>query len=112
MLTGTQTQVVYVGANIAAAAAGANTVTVTFNAAVPFADVRILEYSGLDPSAPVDGTAGATGTGATSSSAPVTTTHAYDLIFAANYVTSGTNAAGNGYVNRVITTTDGDIAED
>jgi len=112
VLSGTQTQVVYVGANIAAAAAGANTVTVTFNAAVPFGDVRILEYSGLDPSAPVDGTAGATGTGTTSSSGPVTTTHAYDLIFAANYVTSGTNSAGNGYVNRVITTTDGDIAED
>jgi len=111
VLTGTQTQVIYVAANIAAAAPGANTVTVNFSATVPFVDVRILEYSGIDPSAPVDGTAGTTGTGTTSSSGTLTTTHAYDLIFAANYVTSGTNAAGNGYVNRVITT-DGDIAED
>ena len=111
VFTGTQTQVIYVAANIAAAAPGANTVTVNFSATVPFIDVRIVEYSGLDPSAPVDGTAGTTGTGTMSSSGTVTTTHAYDLIFAANYVTSGTNAAGNGFVNRVITT-DGDIAED
>jgi hypothetical protein len=111
VFTGAQTQVIYVAANIAAAAPGGNTVTVNFSAAVPFVDLRIAEYSGLDPSSPVDGTAGTTGTGTISSSGTVTTTHAYDLIFAANYVTSGTNAAGNGFVNRVITT-DGDIAED
>ena len=32
-------------------AAPANTVTVTFSKAVPYADVRILEYSGLDRAA-------------------------------------------------------------
>ena len=112
VLSGTQSQVVYIGPNIVAAAAGANTVTVNFSAAVPFADVRILEYSGLDPASPVDGTAGATGTGTTSSSGPVTTTHAYDLIFAANYVTSTTSSSGNGFVTRVITSPDGDLAED
>ena len=39
---------IYVAKNVVAAAAGANTVTVTFNAAVPYADVRILSYRGLD----------------------------------------------------------------
>ncbi len=37
-----------------AIAAGANTVTVTFDKAVTYADVRILEYGGLDASSPVD----------------------------------------------------------
>ena len=50
VFTGTQTQVIYVAASIAAAAPGANTVTVNFSATVPFMDVRIVEYSGLDPS--------------------------------------------------------------
>ena len=110
--SGVQSQVIYVANNIAAAAAGANTVTVKFSAAVPWPDVRILEYAGLDPVSPVDVVAGATGTAATSSSGPVTTTSPYDLIFSANYVTTSTTAAGNGFLTRVITNPDGDIAED
>ena len=35
-----------------ASGAGANTVTVTFNQAVPYADLRILEYSGLATTRP------------------------------------------------------------
>ena len=112
VLSGVQSQIIYVAKNIAAAAAGANTVTVKFSAAVPYPDVRILEYSGLDPVSPVDVTAGATGTSATSSSGSVTTTSSYDLIFSANYVTTSTNAAGNGFISRVVTSPDGDIAED
>ena len=46
-------QAIYYAKNIKAAAAppapGANTVTVTFNTATPFVDIRALEYSGLDP---------------------------------------------------------------
>jgi len=110
--SGVQSQIIYVAKNIAAAAAGADTVTVKFSAAVPYPDVRVLEYSGLDPVSPVDVTAGASGTSATSSSGSVTTTSSYDLIFSANYVTTSTNTAGNGFVSRVITSPDGDIAED
>ena len=40
-----------------AAAAGANTVTVTFNTATPYVDIRATEYSGLDPINPLDATA-------------------------------------------------------
>ena len=110
--SGIQSQVIYVAKNIAAAAAGANSVTVNFSAAVPYADVRILEYAGLDPVSPVDTTAGAVGNGTTSSSGAVTTSFPYDLIFAANYVTSNSNNSGNGFLTRVITNPDGDLAED
>ena len=42
-------QAVYYAKNISAAAAGANSVTVKFNAAATAIDLRILEYSGVDP---------------------------------------------------------------
>src|SRR6185437_13985711 len=106
--SGIQSQAIYVAKNIVAAAGNTNTVTVTFNAAVPFHDIRILEYKGLDPVAPLDGAAGASGSGATSNSGPVTTSNAYDLVFSANYVTTSTNTGGNGFVSRVITFPDGD----
>ncbi len=40
-------------------AGGSNTVTVTFNHKAAYPDVRALEYSGLDPTAPLDVTAAA-----------------------------------------------------
>ena len=83
-----------------------------FSTSLPFPDVRILEYSGIDTVSPLDVVAGASGSSITSSSGPVTTTNAYDLIFAANYVSTTTNAAGSGFINRIITNPDGDIAED
>ena len=61
-------QAIYYAKNIKAAAAGANTVTVDFSGAVPYADIRIAEYSGLDPVNPLDTTASAAGSGATASS--------------------------------------------
>src|ERR1700750_967395 len=57
----------------------------------------------------VGATGGATGTGTDSNSGSLTTTNPNDLLFAANYVTSGTTAAGSGYTRRVITSPDGDI---
>ena len=55
--TGLQ-QSIYYAKNIAG---GSNTVTVTFNQAAAYPDVRILEYSGLDTSSPLDVTAAAAG---------------------------------------------------
>ena len=46
-------QAIYYAKNIKAAAAGTNTVTVTFNTATPYVDAR-LEYSGLDPVNPFE----------------------------------------------------------
>src|SRR5579875_2242897 len=50
--SGFGTQSIYYAKNIAAAAAGANTVTVTFSTAAVYPDIRILEYSGADPNNP------------------------------------------------------------
>src|SRR6266851_1730598 len=112
MRPGELTQSIYYAKNIAAAAAGANTVTVTFTVAAIWPDVRTLEYAGIDPVNPVDVSAAGTGTNATSSTPAVTTTSASDLLFAANTVASSTAGPGSGWTNRVITQPDGDIAED
>ena len=84
--SGVATQSIYYAKNIVAAAAGANTVTVTFSTAAVYPDIRILEYSGADPNNPVDVTAASSGNSASSSSGSATTTNATDLIFGANLV--------------------------
>src|SRR5467141_1541044 len=111
-VAGALTQAIYYARNIAAAAAGANTVTVSFTVAANYPDIRILEYGGMDSLSPVDVTASATGTTATSSTPPAVTTNASDLLFAANTVATWTTGAGAGWTSRVITSPDGDIAED
>jgi FtsP/CotA-like multicopper oxidase with cupredoxin domain len=88
---------------------GATTVTVTFSAAVPFPDIRILEYSSVNT---LDKTAGASGTSLTSNSGTATTTAANELIFGANYIAGSTTGPGTGFTSRIITTPDSDIAED
>jgi chitodextrinase len=110
--SGAATQAIYYAANIASAAAGANTVTVSFNASVAYPDIRILEYTGVSGSNPLDVTAAATGNGTFASSGAATTTSANDLIFGADVTVSYTTAAGSGFQSRMITSPDGDIAED
>lgn len=105
--TGLQ-QAIYYARNIVS---GSNRVTVTFNQAASYPDVRILEYSGVDPSTPLDVTAAAVGTGTTAKSGVVTTTSATELIFAAGTTGSNFTAAGSGFNNRGINIY-GNIAED
>jgi chitodextrinase len=105
-------QSIYYAKNIASAAANGNIVTVNFSAAAPFLDVRILEYSGLNPTSPLDVTAAAVGNSTTSSSGPATTTSASELLVGANMVFTFTGGAGAGFTSRLITRPDGDIAED
>src|SRR5208282_6034165 len=112
VLSGKFSQAIYYAKNIQAAAANTNTVTVQFNVAAKYPDIRILEYSGLDVANPVDVTAAATGKTATSSSGSATTTNANDLIFGANTVATSTSGPGSGFTKRVITSPDEDIAED
>jgi hypothetical protein len=102
-------QSIYYAKNIAA---GANTVTVTFSQAAVWVDVRVLEYSGLDTANPLDKTAGAVGSGTTASSGAVTTTAANELIFGAGMTIARFTGAGSGFVSRIITNPDADIAED
>jgi hypothetical protein len=105
-------QSIYYAKNIAP---GSNTVRVNFNQAVTFVDVRAAEYRGLDTMAPLDVTAGASGNNsnsATISSGSANTRVANELIFGAG-MTSGTiTGAGTGFTSRIITSADGDIAED
>src|SRR6266851_3225896 len=105
-------QSIYYAKNIKSAAAGANIVTVTFSAAAAYPDIRILEYSGADPNSPVDVTAAAAGNSATTNSGSATTTNANDLIFGASMVATFTTGPGTGFTSRLLTSPDGDIAED
>jgi hypothetical protein len=102
-------QSIYYAKNIAA---GSNTVTVTFNQAAAYVDVRVLEYSGLDTASPLDKVAGAAGSGTSASSGAATTTSASELIFGAGMTTTHFTGAGSGFISRIITTPDADIAED
>jgi uncharacterized protein (TIGR03437 family) len=109
---GLASQSIYYAKNIASASAGANSVTVTFSVGAVSPDIRILEYSGADPINPVDVTAANSGNNATSSSGSVTTTSAADLLFGANLVQTITSGPGSGFTKRLLTSPDGDIAED
>jgi glycine/D-amino acid oxidase-like deaminating enzyme len=104
-------QSIYYAKKISAATAGTNTVTVNFSAAASYPDVRILEYSGVDPSTPVDVSAAATGNSANSSSASVATKNSVDLLVGANVVWTATTGPGSGLTERLLTN-DGDIVED
>lgn len=102
------TQSIYYAPNIHS---GSNTVTVTFNQAAVSPDVRVLEYSGLSTTNPLDVTAAASGNSSSASSGSATTNFSSELIFGANMVFTATQGPGSGFTSRVITP-DGDIAED
>jgi hypothetical protein len=88
---------------------GPNTVSVIFNQATAYPDIRILEYRGVTT---LDVTAGASGNSNVSSSGSATTTSPNELIFGANTVWTLTSGAGSGFMSRIVTSPDGDIAED
>ena len=112
ILSGTVSQSIYYAKNIATAAGG-NTVTIKFNAAAAYPDIRILEYSGIDPVNPVDAVVAATEDHSTiSSSGTIATTNAKDLLVGANMVTAETAGAGIDFTERLYSSPDGDIAED
>jgi hypothetical protein len=105
-------QVIVFASNISGASAGANAVTLTFNAAATYPDVRILEYSGISSSGSLDVATASTGNSASSNSGSVTTTNAADLLVGVNIVWSGTSGPGSGWTQRIMTSPDGDIVED
>ena len=104
-------QSIYYAKNIVAAAAGTNTVVVKFSQTPAVPDIRILEYSGLSTTSPLDVTASALGDSTSSSSGSATTTAANELIFGANMVATGTTGPGSSFTSRIITAS-GDIVED
>ena len=92
-------------------AAGTNQINVTFSTPVNGIDLRVAEYSGLSAVAPLDVTAGASGTTATANSGNATTTVGRELLFGAGMCTNAFLTPSSGFTVRVITG-DGDIAED
>jgi len=111
-VAGQLSQAIYYTRNIANAAGGANHVTVALNGAATAPDVRIAEYSGIAQRNPLDAAAVNTGTSATSSAGPLTTTNAHDLLIAANDVEASTSGAGPSYTQRLNTPVYGDLLED
>jgi hypothetical protein len=105
-------QSIYYGKIIKVANPGPNIVTVTFSPAAVNPDIRIVEYSGTDPTNPVDRVTARKGNSALSASGSVITTTANDLLFGANMVATYTIAPGPGFTNRMVTSPDGDIVED
>ncbi|HTR49604.1 MAG TPA: hypothetical protein VMJ10_02790 [Kofleriaceae bacterium] len=95
--SGPEAQAIYYATDIAAAAPGTNTVTVSFNA-VPttMPDVRMLEYTGLAAVASVDIAQTGTGDDATDPTVSVATS-APDLIVAAVTSSAGCSGVGGGY---------------
>ena len=112
VLTGQAGHAIYYASNIVGAAGNVNVVTVRFNVAAVYPDVRILEYSGLDTVSPFQTAIAASGSSATSNSGTLNVSSSNVLLVAANVVATATSGAGSGFVNRVITSPNGDIVED
>ena len=109
--SGVGAQQIYYAKNIKSAAANANTVTITFSAAITDSDVRIVEYSGIDPVNAFDGGVGASGTGTAQNSGSLKTTNANDLLVAGNFLDGENTAVGTGFTLRLTTGYD-EIVED
>jgi hypothetical protein len=78
---------------------GADTVTIQLSNSSSFIEVYAVEYSGADPSNPIDGQAGAAGASNSVSSGATSTTVANDLIFA-YCVGDSSCTAGSGFATR------------
>ena len=81
--------------------AGSNTVTASFSTSITsFGILYIHEYSGIDPTAPLDVTASASGTSRAMNSGSATTTSGNDLIFGGGASSSTVTAGGSGFTTR------------
>jgi hypothetical protein len=94
-----------------------NVVTVQFNNGLTPAtapDIRILEYTGLDPSDPLDGTpAGANGTGTAADSGPAATSPTFRTGIILGAGTSQTTFSAAGFPpNRTPANANGNVTED
>jgi hypothetical protein len=88
-------------------AGGANTVTVSLSGPDDVVELYIHEYSGANPTAPLDVQSGATGTASSASSTAVTST-ANDLVF--GYCVTGLANVGSGFTVR--SNLDSNLTED
>ena len=112
-VNGEESQSIYYAKNVIVPKTGTNTVSVSFSPLPAYPDIRILEYSGVDPVNPLDVAVTAVGNNVSSSgSGTLETTNPADLLVAANTVSSTTKGPGSGFTQRMLTSPDADIAED
>ncbi len=96
-ISGTARQSVYYAKNIAAAAAGANTVTIVFSASVPSPSLRVLHFTGVDRVNPVDVISTQTGTGGgPETTFDYVTATSDGVLLAAGYTDGGLSSPGDG----------------
>jgi hypothetical protein len=105
-------QAIFIAPAIVGVVGGANSVQVTFTTPANFAELRIVEYAGLDPATPLDGTSIGTGASdASGTSGPINTTHAHDLLVASATATTRVSGPSADYTSRVVTNA-GNLVED
>jgi hypothetical protein len=102
-------QAIYYAKNITG---GTPTVTVTFSAASAFPDLRIMEYSGLDTTAPLNTAASLIGSATPGNSGILDTTVPTTLLVAAGTAQTSFSAPGSGYTQRILTSPNANIVED
>jgi hypothetical protein len=103
---------VYVAPDVASSEAGANHVTVTFDRPAAFVDLRITEYRGVRAATPFVRGASATGDGKTATTPDVSVSGRRQLLFAAGMTGASFTSPGDGFVERIVTSPDGDVVED
>src|ERR1700683_4489414 len=104
-------QSIYYAPNIVASSS--NTVTVTFNQAATKPDIRILEYSGVATSNPLDVSTGTSGTSNAADSGFISTNAANELIVGGHMVSATTTVMGGApFTPRIITSPDSNSAAD
>ena len=89
-----------------------NTVTVTFSQGAAFPDIRVLEYSNVDPTNPFDGRATRVGERGDGEQRERDDDGGPEVLVGAGMTQGAFSGAGSGYSKRIITNPDGDIAED
>jgi chitodextrinase len=105
-------QAIWFAPNVVASAAGANVVTVKFNQAAVYVDLRITEYSRLRTTSPFDAGASSSGNGVDARTGFVQAPAASELLFAAGMTSATFTGSGHRYTSEVITVPDGDLVED
>jgi hypothetical protein len=104
-------QAIWYAPNIAAAEAGANTVTVRFDTSTSYVDLRVVEYAGLLAAASFDTGVQATGATPPAATPALTTTVPSELLFAAGMAYDMFDGVGPAFTQRIISS-GGDIAAD
>jgi hypothetical protein len=91
---------------------GSTSLIVMFSGFVPFADCRILEYSGADTVAPLVATASSSGFSQVATMIPMASREIGDLFIAGTMITDGTVSVNPAYRQRVTTVPDSDVVID